>query len=139
MLDKNNLPPFEDIVKIYLNNTNNNLFPKKCKNKSLVYIIGFFHLIGALVLSYGVLLPPRLLPLYLIYCLVNIILYYIFKQRCFMTLLTNYYSGGKGDALQIRMDTHFRHMGLNIVLAIIGIINPDWSFFYLLGKIFCKC
>ncbi len=131
------LPPFEDIVNLYLNYTLNKLFPKRCNNKWFVYILGFFHLLGTIVLSYGILLPNNILPLYVIYCLVNIFLYYfVFDTRCFMTLLTNYYGNVKGTALQIRMNTAFYGLGLNLLLAIIGIVAPNYSVYSLLSSYF---
>jgi len=55
-----------------------------------------------------------------------------------MTLLSNYYGDVKGNALQIRMNTHFRHIGLNIILVIIGILNPSLSIYSILGMIFSQ-
>ena len=137
MLDKNKLPPFEDIVAIYFTHTMNNLFPKKCDNKWIVYLIGIFHLIGAIVLSYGILLPNNILPLYLIYGSINIILYYfVFRQRCFMTLLSNYYGNIKSKMVHIRINTAYVNIFFNMIVVIIAMIFPNLSPYNILASIF---
>lgn len=137
MLDKNNLPPFDDIISIYFHDSIAKLFPKKCENKTGLYFIGLFHLLGAMVLTYGLLLPNSILPLYLIYCFINVFLYnFVFKKQCFMTLLTNYYGNVSGSSLYISMPNFYFGLTLNMVLAIIGIIFPNLSIYRLIGYIF---
>ena len=137
MSNPEKLPPFEDIVDRYIKHTMSKLFPKHCDNKWFVYTVGFFHLLGTMILSYGVLLPNNIMPLYLVYCCINALLYYlVFNKRCFMTLLTNYYGNVKGTALHIKMDTAYFGLGVNMVLAIIAIISPKYSLFSFLGRYF---
>ena len=137
MFDKNNLPPFEDIVIVYFIHTMNNLFPKKCNNKWFIYLIGLLHLIGAGVLSYGILLPNNILPLYLIYFLINILLYYfVFRKKCFMTLLANYYGNIKSKTVHIRINTAYFNILFNILVVILALINPTLSPYNILTSIF---
>ena len=123
------LPMMEDIFSVYWNKSMSHLFPKDTKNKPIVYFIGYCHLLGALVLQFGIwFLPAKYLWTYILFCFVNIFSYYfIFNKKCFMTLLTNYYSNGHGTALNVRMKTAFIFLGFNILLCIIGIINPSYT------------
>ena len=93
-------------------------------------------MIGAWVLSYGVLLPPGLLPIYLIYGFVNLVSYQIFNQKCFMTLLANHYGGVHTTPLQIRTRTALIGLIVNSVLAILGIIVPSLSLYAIVRFIF---
>ena len=137
MFNPEKLPPFEEVVNTYVKYTMNKLFPKRCDNKLFVYTVGLFHLIGTIVLSFGILLPNYILPLYLIYCSINIFLYnFVFRKKCFMTLLTNYYGNVKGTALHIKINTAYFGVGLNMVSTIIGIIVPEYSLFSILGRYF---
>ena len=89
----------------------------------IVYLIGFFHLIGAWMLQLGPwLLPQKYLWIYLIYGVINIISYkFIFNNKCFMTLLSNYYSNKRGTPLNIRMYTAICGLLFNIILSLLGI------------------
>ena len=89
------IPYLEDIYKLHFKNTINVLFPSKARNKLLVFLISIFHIIGALVLQWGIFLKPNYLFYYFIYLLLIIFSYYIFKNHCFMTLISNKYSGIK--------------------------------------------
>jgi hypothetical protein len=119
------MPPLEDIMVKYFRHSMSRLFPPKCKNKSLVYFIGFFHLLGAIVLQYAPwFLPPDLLWTYFVYALANILSYIVFNQECFMTLLTNYFGKVEGCPLHVRMSTALLGVSLNLLLCIIGMIYP---------------
>jgi hypothetical protein len=128
---------FEDMIQIYITSMMEQLFPIHSKNKSFVYIIGFFHLLAALILQYGIwFIPQKYLIFYLLYSLTCIISYYfIFKKQCFLTLLTNYYANIKGNPLKIRMSTAIIGVGINILICIIGIIFPKYAPNTLLKKI----
>ena len=130
---------FEDVIKVYVMDALQQLFPKYTKNKIIVYIIGFFHLLGTFILQYGVwILPQKYLYLYLIFALTNMCSYYfIFKKQCFMTLLTNYYANTKGTALKIRMTTAIIGLSFNIIICIIGIIFPSYAPSNFIKKIVC--
>ena len=130
------LPWFEDVMEMYLRDLMRKLYPPQCRNRWFVYLVGFFHMIGAWVLSYGVLLPPGLLPIYLIYGFVNLVSYQIFNQKCFMTLLANHYGGVHTTPLQIRTRTALIGLIVNSVLAILGIIVPSLSLYAIVRFIF---
>ena len=119
------MPPMEDIASLYFRHTMSKLFPPKCEKKGLVYTIGFFHLLGAIVLQYAPwFLPPNLLWMYFVYALANVVSYVIFNQDCFMTLLTNYYGKVKGCPLHIRWTTALLGVAINLTICIIGMAYP---------------
>jgi hypothetical protein len=122
------MPPLEDLMVMYFKHSMSRMFPTKCSNKSIVYFIGFFHLLGAIVLQYAPwFLPPKLLWTYFVFALVNIFSYIIFNEECFMTLLTNYYGNVKGCPLHVRMSTALIGVSLNLVLCIIGMVYPPFA------------
>lgn len=125
-MDVDKMPPLEDLAVIYFKRTMSKLFPSKCKNQGLVYVIGFFHLLGAIILQYAPwFLPPHLLWMYFVYALTNVISYLIFNQECFMTLLTNYFGGVNGCPLHVRWTTALLGVAINITLCVIGMVYPS--------------
>ena len=103
-----------------------NLFPKKTRNKIIVYTLGIIHLIGALALQYApYILTPANLGIYLIYAILNLIGYYLFNNKCFMTLLSNYYGKTNYHHLQMRRDTFLGLILFNIVISTIGYLAPS--------------
>jgi phosphoglycerol transferase MdoB-like AlkP superfamily enzyme len=96
------IPYLEDIYKLHFKNTMTVLFPNKTRNKLVVYLISIFHIIGALVLQWGIFLKPKYLFYYFIYLLLILFSYYIFNNHCFMTLISNKYSGNKKTPLYIK-------------------------------------
>ena len=124
-MNVNKIPPMEDIMFMYFKNTMSRLFPPNCKNKGIVYFIGFFHLLGAIILQYAPwFLPPELLWTYFVYAIANIVSYIVFNQECFMTLLTNYYGEVNGCPLHVRMSTALVGVSINLILCIIGMMYP---------------
>lgn len=131
------LPWFEDVIDAYTKDLMRTVFPAECKNKGFIYPVGAFHLIGAWVLSYGFLLPPSLLWIYLLYAALNVIGYrYFFRNQCFMTLLTNHYGGVQTSPLQIRMRTAMIGLSINVMLAVIGLLFPKWAPYSILRRLF---
>ena len=94
-------------------------------------------MVGANFLSYGMFLPPSMLWLYLLYALLNLVSYrFIFSNKCFMTLLTNYFGQVQTRPLQIRMRTALTGLFINVAIAIFGIIVPTLSLYAIVRSIF---
>ena len=130
-----NLPYYEDVNYIYLKKIFETLFPKNIKNKPIVYIISLLHLFGGLLIGLGIFIFPNdLLLLYIIYLLIILLSYQIFDGYCFMTLLSNKYSGRSDSPLCIRKSTAIILVIINIFFAIIGIYFPKKSLHYILFK-----
>ena len=132
------LPYYEDINFIYLNYIFNTLFPRNTKNKFIVYTTAFLHLIGTMFISLGIFFPKEYHLYYFIYLVLIASSYFFFKGHCFMTLLTNKYSGRKESPLHIRMKTARFLLTINIVLAFIALINPKLSVNSFMKYLFCS-
>ena len=130
------LPYFEDIARIYTNYVWDTLFPNIKKNKYIVYSIAFLHVLGTLQIAFGVFLPPKYQFAYFIYLVLIALSYFFFKGHCFMTLLANKYSGKKESPLHIRMKTARTILFFNMIFAFFGSINPNWSLFKILQRVF---
>jgi hypothetical protein len=121
-------PYIQDTFLYYSHYNISNLFPKKTQNKMIVYTLGVIHLIGALVLQYApYILSPVNLGIYLIYALLNIIGYYLFDNRCFMTLLTNYYGKINYEPLRMRRKSFLGLIIFNMVISTIGYFAPSMA------------
>lgn len=123
-----NMPYFDDVIRFYLHYSMKELFPRDTDNKLIVYIIGFFHLLGALIILYGpYFLKPHLLIYYIIYVSINLIGYIIFNNRCFMTLLSCYHGNKMNKPLKVRWGTFKRVLKFNLVVSIIGYMYPKMA------------
>ena len=109
-----------------------NLFPKKVKNKKIVYLINIIHIIGVAIIQFGILLPPKYLKYYIFYLLFLFTTYSIFKNQCFMTKLSNYFGESYYDSLCIKMTQAKIILYLYLFYAILSIINPNISLYNLI-------
>ena len=131
------LPYFEDIHNIYINYIFDTLFPPELKkNKWLVYIIAFFHLVGTIMITLGIFFPPLYQPLFLVYLGLIVFSYPLFNGHCFMTLLANKYSGIKETPLHIRMKTARTWLMISTVIAFAGTFFPDYSLYRIIQRIY---
>jgi hypothetical protein len=130
------LPYLEDVYKLHFMNIKNTLFSNKSKNKIRVYILSIIHVIGALVLQWGIFFKPNYLGYYFIYLLLILISYYIFNNRCFMTLISNKYSGLTGSPLYIKKNTAKNIIIINSIVALIGYLIPNLAPYTIMKTIF---
>ena len=130
------IPYLEDIYKLHFKNTMNVLFPKKIRNKLVVYFISLLHIIGALFLQWGIFLKPKYLFYYFIYLLLILFSYYIFDNHCFMTLISNKYSGIKKTPLYIKKKTAKNIIIINSIIALVGLLMPKISLYNIIRYIF---
>ena len=84
--------------------TYSSLFPNDVSNKYLVYFINIIHIIGVIIIQFGILLPPILLKYYIIYIVFLFISYILLNNRCFMTVLSNYFGDKNYNSLCIKMN-----------------------------------
>lgn len=118
------------------NHSLNALFPKDIPNKNLVYFINIIHIIGVLFIQYGAFLPPKYLKYHLIYLIVIFTSYIILKNKCFMTMLSNYYSKRIYKFLCIKMTDAKVLLILSLFANVIFTIEPSISPYNLIKKIF---
>ena len=125
-------PCMEDVVSLYKNRMHNILFPKDIDNKFLVYFFNCFHIFGTLMIQFGIFFPPKYMPLYLIYILMILAGYKLLENNCFMTVLSNYYSGKDDNPLYVRMETVRNLVIRNIIIAVYNYVNPELSLYSLI-------
>ena len=123
------LPYWEDVFVSYFGNVQQVLYPENVPNKYLVYALSTYHLFGVLFILYGIFLPPTLLPFYLFYLVLIVVSYFCFDNYCFITLLSNKFSGKKESALKIRMHTAQNILFVCVYLSIVFMLFPQYSFF----------
>ena len=71
--------------------TYTSLFPDDIDNKFIVYLINIIHIIGVIIIQIGILFPPHIQKYYIVYLVCLFISYLLLNNRCFMTVLSNYF------------------------------------------------
>ncbi len=111
-----------------------NLFPDDIPNKGIVYTINTIHILGVIIIQLGIFLPPVLLKYYVLYIFFLYISYILLKNKCFMTLLSNYYSGKDYDALCVRMRDAKTFLLFLLLLALFFVSFPNFAPYNLIKK-----
>lgn len=117
------------------NHSLNVLFPKDIPNKNIVYFINIIHIIGVLFIQYGAFLPTKYLKYHLIYIIAIFTTYIIFKNKCFMTILSNYYSKRIYKFLCFKMNDAKILLILSLFANVIFTIEPSISPYNFINKI----
>ena len=105
----------------------NTLFPKDVKNKKTVYTINIIHIIGVLYIQLGILFPVWTLKYYILYCTFLLITYILFKNHCFVSILSNYYSEVNYNLLCIKMDEAKTFLGIYLFMAVLFFMYPKYA------------
>ena len=116
--------------------TYSSLFPKDVDNKISVYTINIIHIIGVLVIQFGILLPPTVLKYYIIYIIFLFISYILLNNRCFMTILSNYYGNKNYNSLCIKMNEAKYILAIYLFIAIFFYLYPKYSIYETLFNMF---
>ena len=111
-----------------------NLFPEDIPNKGIVYTINILHILGVIIIQLGIFLPPVLLRYYVLYIFFLYISYILLKNKCFMTLLSNYYSCKDYDALCVRMRDAKTFLLFLLLLALFFVSFPNFAPYNLIKK-----
>ena len=122
-------PCMEDVYNLYSDKMSNILFPKKVKNKFLIYLLNIIHIFGALMIQIGIFFPPKYMPFYLIYIVFLLVGYKILENNCFMTVLSNYYGDTTDNPLCIRMETARNIVIKNVIIALYNFLIPEYSLY----------
>lgn len=135
--DKDSIPYFHNIIKIYLKNIYNNLYPKNCNNKFIVLIIRIIHLLGLIYLLFGCLSPRKILKYHVIFCIKTLILWEFFENKCYMSMLIQKISNLNKCPGFFPEDVDFSKKFILCVMfiSIIGIIIPDFSLYKVIYNI----
>jgi len=132
----NNLPYLEDIHKLHIKHMKDSLFPYTQENTFTIYFISIMHILGTTMIQWGIFLKPYYLKLYILYLALIILSYYLFKNYCFMTLLSSKYMKSYKPALHIKKTTAKRILIINLTIGLIGLILPKYSLHNLIKTIF---
>tara|TARA_B100001027_G_scaffold108387_1_gene74652 strand:- start:529 stop:921 length:393 start_codon:yes stop_codon:yes gene_type:complete len=116
--------------------TYSSLFPNDVSNKYLVYFINIIHIIGVIVIQFGILLPPILLKYYIIYIVFLFISYILLNNRCFMTVLSNYFGDKNYNSLCIKMNEAKYILAIYLVVSVFFFVYPKYSIYVTLQRMF---
>ena len=114
------------------------LFPKDVKNRPVVIGINILHIIGVLVIQFGILLHPKYIKYYIIYLVLILVSYIILNNRCFMTEISNYIGGKNYNSLCIKLKDAKKILIVYLVIAIIFEVYPQYSFYTILSNLWKK-
>ena len=114
----------------------NSLFPKDVKNKKTVYTINIIHIIGVLYIQLGILFPVWTLKYYILYCTFLLITYILFKNHCFVSILSNYYSEVNYNLLCIKMDEAKTFLGIYLFMAVVFFMYPRYAPYNIIKGLF---
>ena len=113
------------------------LFPADVENRELVILVNILHIIGVLVIQFGILLPPQYMKYYIVYLVFLLITYIMFNNRCFMTEISNYLGGKNYNTLCIKMKNAKKILLVYLVIGILFELYPDNSIYSILSRM-CK-
>jgi hypothetical protein len=112
-----------------------NMFPDDVTYRWLVITINMTHLLGVLIIQFGILLPPNMMKYYIVYLILILTTYILINNRCFMTELSNYVGGKNYNTLCIRL-THAKKILIGyLVVAVLFEVFPQYSLYTFLTKL----
>ena len=114
------------------------LFPNDVKNRPIVIGINILHIIGVLVIQFGILLPPQYIKYYIIYIILLLVSYILLNNKCFMTEISNYIGGKNYNSLCIKLKDAKKILIVYLVIAIIFEVYPEYSFYSVLTNMWKK-
>jgi len=125
-------------IKKCTNDTLEALFPNDVKNRPIVIGINILHIIGVLVIQFGILLPPQYIKYYIIYIILLLVSYILLNNKCFMTEISNYIGGKNYNSLCIKLKDAKKILIVYLVIAIIFEVYPEYSFYSVLTNMWKK-
>ena len=115
--------------------TFNTLFPDDVNYRWLVIAINIIHILGVLVIQFGILLPPRFMKYYIIYLIGLLVTYILLNNRCFMTELSNYIGGKNYNTLCIKLKDAKKILIGYLVIGIVFEVFPHFSIYTILSNL----
>lgn len=114
----------------------NNLFPKNIKNKGWVYFVNIIHIIGVLFIQFGLLLPYPVIKYYILFLIFIYMSYFLFQNKCFMTIISNYLSKKNFNMLCMKLKDAKVILLLYLFVATIIYLNPKYAPYNLIFSVF---
>lgn len=127
-----------EFVKRCSKHTWSSLFPSDIKNWKLVYFINIIHIIGVLYIQFGLLSPPKYMKYYIVYLSFLLITYILLNNKCFMTIVSNYFSERNYNMLCIKLENAKLFIFGYLLLALLFYFRSQVSPFSILTKFFSK-
>ena len=84
------------------------------------------------MIQLGIFFPPKYMPYYLAYIIFILAGYKLLENNCFMTILSNHYTGKQDNPLYIRMETVRNLVIKNVIIAVYNYLLPEYSLYSLL-------
>jgi len=129
---KYNIENLDDYIVKYLVKWFNVIYDNNMNliEKIVVIFLHFFHVIIILFNIFGAFLPPSLLKLYIFFTLLLVSSWYIFG-KCMILFYTYKIDNREYDFLPLNNKTRMTILGIFFLWAIIGILFPNLSLFYI--------
>ena len=110
------------------------LFPYDVNNRFWVILINLVHIFGVIVIQIGIIFPHNLLRIYILYLLLLLITYILLNNRCFMTVIANYFGKVNYNSLCIKMEEARTILVFYLLIAIFFYYRPKYSIYNLFIK-----
>jgi hypothetical protein len=127
-----------DFIKRCTIHTYRSLFPNNIKNKGIVYFINIIHIIGVIFIQLGLFMKPVYIKIYIIYLVFLFVTYILLNNKCFMTIVSNYFSEANYNMLCIKMQQAKTVLGIYLILAIVFYMNPQIAPYTIIKSLISK-
>jgi hypothetical protein len=127
-------PSVHVLMFYYLKNMYNEVLPQDCRNKYLITLVRIIHIIGIIFMMVGCILPKSLLTYHIIFCLKALILWDIFDDKCYMSLVIQKIAGHDSyhEFIPANMSVCKICVLFVMFISIFGIAFPTLSLFNVL-------
>ena len=105
----------------------NRLFPANTKHKIATYVLGIYHLLGASLIIHSLMFKPDYLYLPIFLGIFILFTYYIFEDKCYVTMLTDFLSEQEGNTLVIPLSRGKKFFYFNLIMCVFIYIFPQLS------------
>ena len=106
-----------------------NMYPNSdtINNPFLVYLLNTIHLLGVWIIQFGIFFPYNYLKYYVFYLMLIFMTYFIFENQCFMSKISNFYSGKEIDLLCIKFNDAKFILLSYIFFGVLFVMEPSIS------------
>ena len=109
------------------------LYPNIKTNRLPTNIVGLYHMLGAIFILWAVLLPPKYLYIHIFVTSFMLFTYYIFRDKCFVTMISNFLCEEKNtDPLILPIRKFKNIIFILLILSILFYTIPNLSLYNIL-------
>ena len=119
----------------YMSRMYNEIFPN-CRNKSIITLIRFIHVIGIIFISIGCFLPKKFLTYHILFCIQTLICWDIFDDKCYMSMIIQKIKNKDkyDEFIPANMMTCKYVTLIAMSISIFGLAFPNFSLFVMISK-----